>query len=218
MGRGRVEGGHAEGGGGHLVAGLGGGLLAGLAGAADRLGQGRGAPASARRPLGPPAGPGQPHHAGADQHAGADRGGGRATGRGRRPGGAAPRPGPAAGRAGAAPGQHRAGRRFSRRRPVRRGAPRLELPPPQPRVLPVGAGFRGARWRVARRLPRVPPRGRGRRRLPRARRRHRPPPPHAGGHHRRRIGDAGEVVVQGRQWRRHAGPGGRKLHRPAEQG
>ncbi len=78
VGRGRPEGRHAEGGGGHLVARPGRGLPAGGARAADRLGQGRGAAAAARRPIGPPARPGQPRDAGADQHARAGGGGGRA--------------------------------------------------------------------------------------------------------------------------------------------
>ena len=72
-----------EGGGGHLVARPRRGLPAGGAGAADRLGQGRGAHAAARRPLRPPAGPRQPRDAGADQHAGAGRSRGRAPRRGR---------------------------------------------------------------------------------------------------------------------------------------
>jgi hypothetical protein len=128
MGGSRAEGRHAEGGGGHLVAGPGGGLPAGVAGAADRLGQGRGAAAAARRPLGPPARPAQPHHPGAHQHAGTGGGGGRAPRRGRGPGGATPCARRAAGRAGAAPGQHRAGRRLHRRRVVCRGALRPQLP------------------------------------------------------------------------------------------
>ena len=71
--------GTAEGGGRDLVARPRRRLPAGRAGAADRLGQGRGAAAAARRPQRPRARARQPDHAGADQHARAGRGDGRAA-------------------------------------------------------------------------------------------------------------------------------------------
>ena len=77
--------GRAEGGGRDLVAGPGRRLPAGRARAADRLAQGRGAAAAARRPQRPRAGAAEPHHAGADPHARAGRGGGRAARRAGRP-------------------------------------------------------------------------------------------------------------------------------------
>jgi DNA-binding MarR family transcriptional regulator len=92
MGRAGPEGRHAEGGGGHLVAGPGRGLPAGRARAADRLGQGRGAAAAARRPQRPCAGAAQPHHPGAHQHAGAGGGRRRAPRRAGRAGRGAARP------------------------------------------------------------------------------------------------------------------------------
>jgi ATP-dependent helicase Lhr and Lhr-like helicase len=125
-----LKAGHAEGRGGHLVAGPGRGLPAGGARAADRQRQGRGAAAAARRPQRPRAGPAQPRHAGAHQHAGAGGGRGRAPRRAGRP--VEPRRSPeqAAGRAGAAPGDGGLGGGFEagRRRAVRRGAQRPGLP------------------------------------------------------------------------------------------
>ena len=84
LGRARPEGRAAEGGGRDLVARPRRRLPAGRARAADRLGQGRRAPAAARRPQRPRARPRQPDHARADQHARAGRGGrGAARGAGR---------------------------------------------------------------------------------------------------------------------------------------
>ena len=88
------------------------GLPAGRAGAADRLGQGRGAAGAARRPLGPCAGPRIPHHPGAHQQLGAGGGLGPAGRGASRPHRAPPHAAGAAGRAGAAPGHGGAGRRL----------------------------------------------------------------------------------------------------------
>ena len=81
LGRGGAQGRYFESRGVHIEPGPGRGLFAGGAGAADRLGQGRGAAGAARGPIRPRAGAHQQHHAGA--HAQPGTGGGR-----RRPPGA----------------------------------------------------------------------------------------------------------------------------------
>ena len=195
MGRARAEGRHAAGRGRHLVAGPRRRLPAGRARAADRLGQGRGAPAAARRPQRPCAGARQPRHAGADQHAGDGRGGGGAARGAGRPHREARDARQAARRAGAAPRHRGARRRLRRRRAVRRSAQRLGL------SRAARATSSSGRWtsssaaaRAWRPIPSTTASARRRRRLPRAaiaasRKRHRL----RRRHHRQRRGDAGEV-------------------------
>ncbi len=134
-------------------------------------------------------------HAGADQHARAGRGGGRAARRRGRQHREARDAGQAVRRAGAAPRDRGARRRLRRRRAVRRGARRVGLSRTDPRRVPVGARLRREGRLEPDRLSRVPPRARGRRRLPRARSRRGAPPQARRRHDRRRRGDAGEVPV-----------------------
>jgi ATP-dependent Lhr-like helicase len=214
MGRSRAEGRHAEGGGGHLVAGPGRGLPAGGARAADRQRQGRGAAAAARRPQRPRAGPAS-----------------RVT---LVPTNTLELVEAAAARRAALAGQVES--RHARSKPldvlvqhlvtVALGGDDASTPTAlfdEVRSAPAYAELRATsstgRWRFVRtrrrqpdRLPRVPPHRARRRPLARARPRHRAAPPAAGGHHRQPTRRCG--LGLGRHARHHRG----ELHRAAEQG